>query len=145
MKLCSTLVFKVLTWIFAITTKIYTKCCFTQAHVKSFMTICTPSYSSELCYLLWQLSIGTMLEHHPFPELVDLADRCVVTHCLARSDFHGHCCCLDQHLLWCPMNFNLGASAFGLSCILPLRTKNSPLRTLILCCTLIKQVGLLPI
>ena len=69
----STSIFKVLIWIFATTTKICTRGRFTQAHAKGFTTTPTPSYSSELRYLLWRLSIGTTLERHPFSGLVDSA------------------------------------------------------------------------
>ena len=69
----STSVFKVLIWIFATTTKICTRGRFTQAHAKGFTTTPTPSYSSELRYLLWRLSIGTRLERLPFSGLVDSA------------------------------------------------------------------------
>ena len=41
----STSVFKVLIWIFATTTKICTRGCFTQTHVQGFFTTPTPSYS----------------------------------------------------------------------------------------------------
>ena len=69
----STSVFKFLIWIFAITTKIYTRGRFTQAYAKGFIMTPTPSYLSELCYLLWQLSIGTTLKPHPFSGLIDSA------------------------------------------------------------------------
>ena len=69
----STSVLKVLIWIFATTAKFCTRSRFTQDHVKSFTTIPVPSYSSELCYLFWRLSIGTMLECHPFSGLVHSA------------------------------------------------------------------------
>ena len=62
----STSVFKVLIWIFATTTKICTRGHFTQAHAKGFTTTPMHFYSSELCYLLWRLSIGTTLERHPY-------------------------------------------------------------------------------
>ena len=64
-------VFKVVIWIFATTTKICTRGRFTQAHTKRFTTTLRHSYSSELCYLLWQLSIGTTFESHPFSGQVD--------------------------------------------------------------------------
>ena len=66
----STLVFKVLILIFATTTKICPRAHFIQAHAKSFTMTPTSSYSSELCYWLWRLSIGTTLECHPFSGLV---------------------------------------------------------------------------
>ena len=69
----STSVFKVLIWIFATTTKICTRGRFTQAHDKGFTMTPMPSYSSELCYLLWRLSIGTTFTRHPFSGLVDSA------------------------------------------------------------------------
>ena len=52
----STLIFKVLIWIFATTTKIYSKDSFNWALDKSFTTTPTPSYLSELRNLLWRLS-----------------------------------------------------------------------------------------
>ena len=67
----STLAFKLLIWIFATTTKIYTRGRFTKAHATGFTTISTLSYSSELGYLLWRLKIGTTLEHHSFAGVVD--------------------------------------------------------------------------
>ena len=69
----STSVFKVLIWIFATTNKICTRGCFTQAHTKGFSMTPMPSYSSELHYLLWRLSIGTALTRHPFTGLVGSA------------------------------------------------------------------------
>ena len=69
----STSVFKVLIWIFATITKIYTRARFTQAHAKGFTTTPTLPYSSELRFLLWRLSIGTTLESHLFSGLADLA------------------------------------------------------------------------
>ena len=48
----STSVFKVLIWIFATTTKIFTRGRFTQAHAKGCVTTPTPSYSLELRHLL---------------------------------------------------------------------------------------------
>ena len=66
-------VFKVLIWIFATTTMICTRGHFTQAHAKGFTTTPTPSYSSELHYLLWRLSIVTTLERHSFLGLFDSA------------------------------------------------------------------------
>ena len=71
MKSFSTSVFKVRIWIFFTITKICTRGRFTQARAKGFTRTPTSSYSSQLCYLLWRLSIGTTLEHYPFPGLVD--------------------------------------------------------------------------
>ena len=67
----STSVFKVLIWIFATTTKIFTRDRFTQAHAKGCVTIPTPSYSSACLH--WRPGIGTTLERHPFSGLVDSA------------------------------------------------------------------------
>ena len=75
----STSVFKVLIWIFATTTKIFTRGRFTQVHTKGCVTTPTPSYSSKLRYLLWRLSIGTTLERHPFSGLVDSAGELLHT------------------------------------------------------------------
>ena len=62
----STSFFKVLIWIYGTTTNICTRGRFTQAHAKGFTKTPTPSCSSELCYLLWRLKIGTTLQRHPF-------------------------------------------------------------------------------
>ena len=78
----STFVFKVLIWIFTTTNKICIRGRFTQAPAKSFITTPMPSYPSELQYLLWQLSIGTTLERHPFSRLVHSAG--VSLHILKR-------------------------------------------------------------
>ena len=69
----SSSVLKVIIWIFDTAIKICTRGRFTQAYAKGFTTTLMPSYSSELCYLLWRLSIGTKLESHPCSGLVDLA------------------------------------------------------------------------
>ena len=48
----STSVFKVLIWIFATTTKICTKDCSSQIHIQAFDTVLTPSYSSQLLFVV---------------------------------------------------------------------------------------------
>ena len=47
METFSTSVFKVLIWIFATTTKIRTRGCFSQTYVRAFVTTSIPSYSTE--------------------------------------------------------------------------------------------------
>ena len=73
--------------------------------------------------------------------------RCVVTHFLAVSNFHGHrpAVYLNQYLFWGLMSIDLGAlTQFSVHPSLPVPlTKNGPLRNLILCPTSIEQVGLI--
>ena len=119
----STSVFKVLTWIFATTTKIYTdggsRRVFTR-HLQRPPS--RPSYSLRLGVHRRYMSVAAEYRLEAQAPSIFRASwfgRWVVTHSLAVSDFHGHrpAVYINQHLLWGLMSFYIWhlISAFGSS------------------------------
>ena len=119
----STSVFKVLTWIFATTTKIYTdggsRRVFTR-HLQRPPS--RPSYSLRLGVRKRYMSVAA--EYRPEAQAPSIFraswfGRWVVTHSLAVSNFHGHrpAVYINQHLSWGLMSFYVRRliSAFGSS------------------------------
>ena len=75
----STSVFKVLIWIFATTTKICTRGCFTRTHVLRLRHNLHALLLVRASHLPWRSSIGNTLERHPFSGLVHSAGELLHT------------------------------------------------------------------
>lgn len=115
----STLVFKVLIWIIATTTKICTKSCFTHTHVyalshdnkrilkKKIKILSSHSFHVHLhvgisknknqknffFFFLLYIPTAKYKKHAEAPSIFRAISfgRWVITHSLADADFHGHC------------------------------------------------------
>ena len=144
----STSVLKVLTSIFATTTKICTCGSSTQSHDRSFHA----RHSALLLVSASCMQLALTVRYRsnaPAPSIFRAGSfgRWVVTHSLADSNFHGHrpAVNMNQHLLWYLMSVVLGTLTARL--VHPtapvLLTKNGPLGTHIQCLSPIKRLKLL--
>jgi hypothetical protein len=75
----STSVFKVLTWIFATSTKICTRGRFTQHHCQGFFTDLHACLLVSASHKRWRWGMGTTLERHPFSGLIHSAGELLHT------------------------------------------------------------------
>ena len=97
-----TSVFKVCVWIFATTTKICTKGCFTQAYVWAALQPSRPPTHKHNKFDLW-LSISSLLQRHPFSGLVHSAGvSCYTLLSGFQLPWSPYCCLNEPTLLWDP-------------------------------------------